>query len=156
MKYFLVTVGKIKEPFIAAGMRLYQERIARYADFQVLPVKEEKLTKGSSPPVIMEREAARILEKVPRNGVWLALDRLGLPADSRKFFSLLTRYADQGQARAYFIVGGPLGLSPALLQNVDQVLSLSPLTFTHEMSALVLTEQLYRYLNFRAGEKYHR
>jgi hypothetical protein len=57
MKYFLVTVGKIKEPFIAAGMRLYQERIARYADFQVLPVKEEKLTKGSSPPVIMEREA---------------------------------------------------------------------------------------------------
>jgi 23S rRNA (pseudouridine1915-N3)-methyltransferase len=53
-------------------------------------------------------------------------------------------------------VGGPLGLSPALLQNVDQVLSLSPLTFTHEMSALVLTEQLYRYLNFRAGEKYHR
>ncbi|MBI5584082.1 MAG: 23S rRNA (pseudouridine(1915)-N(3))-methyltransferase RlmH [Deltaproteobacteria bacterium] len=156
MKYFLVTVGKIKEPFIAAGLRLYQGRIAHYADFQVLPVKEEKIAKGSAPPVILEREAARILEKIPRNGVWLALDRLGTPADSRKFFSLLTRYADQGQTRAYFIVGGPLGLAPALLAKADRVLSLSPLTFTHEMSALVLTEQLYRFLTFQAGEKYHR
>jgi 23S rRNA (pseudouridine1915-N3)-methyltransferase len=156
MKYCLVTVGKIKEPFVAEGMRLYAGRIARYADFQILPVKEEKSLKGSSPLLIMEREGARILEKVPRNGVWLALDRQGQPADSRKFFALLNRYADQGQTRVYFIVGGPWGLSPALLEKADRVLSLSALTFTHEMAALVLTEQLYRFLTFRAGEKYHR
>jgi 23S rRNA (pseudouridine1915-N3)-methyltransferase len=156
MKYCLVTIGKIKEPFVAEGMRLYAGRIARYADFQILPVKEEKMRKGSSPLLIMEREGARLLEKVPRNGVWLALDRQGQPADSRKFFSLLNRYADQGQTRVYFIVGGPWGLSPALLEKADRVLSLSPLTFTHEMAALVVTEQLYRFLTFRAGEKYHR
>ena len=156
MKYCLVTVGRIKEPFISAGIRLYQERIARYADFQILPVKEEKEVKGSSPALIMNREAARILEKVPRDGIWLALDRQGPPTDSRQFFSLLTRYADQGRTRAYFIVGGPWGLAPTLVEMADRVLSLSPLTFTHEMAALVLTEQLYRFLNFRAGEKYHR
>ncbi|MCU0579233.1 MAG: 23S rRNA (pseudouridine(1915)-N(3))-methyltransferase RlmH [Desulfobacterota bacterium] len=156
MKFCLVTVGKIKEPFIQEGLRLYLERIARYADFQVLPVKEERLVKGASPRVIMEREAARIREKVPRNGVWLALDRLGQPADSLKLFGLLNRYADQGQPRVYFIVGGPLGLAPALLEQVDGVLSLSPLTFTHEMAALLLSEQLYRYLTVQAGEKYHK
>jgi len=156
MKYVLVTVGKIKETFIASGVRLYAGRIARYTDFQVLPVKEERLVKGASARVIMEREAARILEKVPRNGVWLALDRQGQSADSLKFFGLLNRYADQGQTRVYFIVGGPLGLAPALLDQVDRVLSLSPLTFTHEMAALLLSEQLYRYLTVQSGEKYHK
>lgn len=156
MKYVLVTVGKVKEPFIAEGLRLYQGRIARYADFRVLPVRNEKITKGVSETWIRDREAARIREKVTRDGAWLALDRKGLSVDSHGFFRVLEQRAVHGRGTVYFIVGGPLGLPTRFLDEADRVLSLSPLTFTHELSALLLAEQLYRFLNHRAGEKYHK
>lgn len=156
MKYVLVTVGKFKAPFIAEGMDLYRRRITRYTEFSVLPVKEEKISKGCNEALIKQREGDRILEKIPADGYRVALDQRGKPLASEEWFDFLTDLGRQGIKKAFFCIGGPLGLSPQVLAQAQQVLSLSSLTLTHEMSALVFSEQLYRYLTVQAGEKYHR
>ncbi len=156
MKYVLVTVGKFKAPFIAEGMDLYRRRITRYTEFSVLPVKEEKISKGCNEALIKQKEGDRILEKIPADGYGVALDQRGKPLASEEWFDFLTDLGRQGIKKAFFCIGGPLGLSPQVLAQAQQVLSLSSLTLTHEMSALVFSEQLYRYLTVQAGEKYHR
>jgi 23S rRNA (pseudouridine1915-N3)-methyltransferase len=156
MKYVLVTVGKIKAPFILEGMELYRRRITRYTEFSVIPVKEEKIGKGCNEALIKEKEGARILEKIPADGYRVALDLGGTPLASEQWFDLLTKLERQGNKKIFFCIGGPLGLSPQVLAQAHHVLSLSSLTLTHEMSALLFSEQLYRYLTVQAGEKYHR
>jgi 23S rRNA (pseudouridine1915-N3)-methyltransferase len=76
--------------------------------------------------------------------------------DSLDLAAQVESWAMQGQKKITFIIGGPLGLSPAILTNADLILSLSPMTFTHEMTRLLLLEQLYRACTIRAGEKYHK
>jgi len=156
MKYVLVTVGKFKAPFIVEGMDLYRRRIIRYTDFSVIPVKEEKISQGCNEALIKQKEGDRILEKIPADGYRVALDQGGRPLASEQWFDFLTDLGRQGIKKAFFCIGGPLGLSPQVLVQAHQVLSLSSLTLTHEMSALLFSEQLYRYLTVQAGEKYHR
>jgi 23S rRNA (pseudouridine1915-N3)-methyltransferase len=156
MKYVLVTVGKFKAPFILAGMDLYRRRISRYTDFEVLAVREEKITAAGNEALVLKKEGERILEKIPPGGCRVALDRRGKALTSVRWFGFLEGLTQQGFKKALFIIGGPLGLAPEVLSQADQVISLSPLTLTHEMAALLFSEQLYRYLTVQAGEKYHR
>jgi 23S rRNA (pseudouridine1915-N3)-methyltransferase len=156
MKYVLVTVGKFKAPFIVEGMDLYCRRITRYTEFSVIPVKEEKINHGCNESLIKQREGDRILEKISADGYRVALDQQGKPLASEQWFDFLTDLGRQGIKKTFFFIGGPLGLSPRALSEAHQILSLSSLTLTHEMSALVFSEQLYRYLTVQAGEKYHR
>ena len=106
--------------------------------------------------MIRQKEGDRILEKIPADGYRVALDQRGKPLASEQWFDFLTDLGRQGIKKIFFLIGGPLGLSPQVLAQAHQVLSLSSLTLTHEMSALVFSEQLYRYLTVQAGEKYHR
>jgi 23S rRNA (pseudouridine1915-N3)-methyltransferase len=156
MKYVLVTVGKFKAPYIVAGMDLYCRRITRYTEFSVIPVKEEKIGHGCNEALIKRKEGERILEKIPVDGYRVALDQQGKPLISEQWFDFLNDLIRQGIKKTFFLIGGPLGLSSQVLTQAHQVLSLSSLTLTHEMSALVFGEQLYRYLTVQAGEKYHR
>jgi 23S rRNA (pseudouridine1915-N3)-methyltransferase len=156
MKYVLVTVGKFKAPFIVEGVELYRRRISHYTEFSVLAIKEEKITPGSNEALIRQKEGNRILEKIPVDGYRVALDQQGKPLASEQWFDFLTDLGRQGIKKTFFCIGGPLGLSPQVLTQAHQVLSLSSLTLTHEMAALLFSEQLYRYLTVQAGEKYHR
>jgi 23S rRNA (pseudouridine1915-N3)-methyltransferase len=156
MKYVLVTVGKFKAPFILEGMGLYRRRITRYTEYSVIPVKEEKISKGCNEALIRQKEGDRILEKIQADGYRVALDQRGKLLASEQWFDFLNDLVRQGIKKTFFCIGGPLGLSPQVLAQAQQVLSLSSLTLTHEMSALVFSEQLYRYLTVQAGEKYHR
>jgi 23S rRNA (pseudouridine1915-N3)-methyltransferase len=156
MKYVLVTVGKFKAPFIVAGMDLYRRRITRYTEFSILPVREEKINHGSNEALIRQKEGERILEKIPADGYRVALDQQGKPLASEQWFDFLTDLGRQGFKKTFFFIGGPLGLSPQVLDQAHQVVALSSLTLTHEMAALLFSEQLYRYLTVQAGEKYHR
>jgi 23S rRNA (pseudouridine1915-N3)-methyltransferase len=156
MQYVLVTVGKFKAPFIVEGIELYRRRIARYTEFSIIPVKEEKIGKGENQTLIKQKEGDRILEKIPADGCRVALDQRGRSLASEQWFDFLTDLGRQGIKKTFFCIGGPLGLSPQVLTQAHHVLSLSSLTLTHEMSALLFSEQLYRYLTVQAGEKYHR
>ena len=156
MKFVIVTIGKIKEDFILKGIKEYSGRIDRYADLAFYPVKEERLVKGVPESMVLQKEGERLLAKIPRNGLWVALERQGQEMNSRQHFDFLETQAQAGVKKIYYLIGGPLGLSKEVLKQSDRLLSLSRLTLTHEMSALLLIEQIYRYLNFKAGEKYHK
>ena len=156
MKFTIVTVGKIRENFIAEGIKEYHGRISRYTPLNLVPVKEERMTKGVTENLILQKEGKRVLSKIPRDGLWVALDRQGKETSSLNHFDFLNAQAKLGVRKIYYLIGSPLGLSPEVLSQADKVLSLSRMTLTHEMSALFLMEQIYRYLNFMAGEKYHK
>lgn len=156
MKFTIVTVGKIRENFILEGIKDYHKRINRYTQLDLFPVKEEKITPRATEDLILQKEGKRILDKIPRDGYWVVLDRQGQEMSSQNHFDFLNAQSKLGVKKIYYLIGGPLGFSPEVLEKADKVLSLSRLTFPHEMSVLLLTEQLYRYLNFMAGEKYHK
>jgi 23S rRNA (pseudouridine1915-N3)-methyltransferase len=156
MNFVIVTVGKINKNFIKNGIDEFKDRIGRYSRLVFLPVQEEPLVKGLTDELILQKEGERILAKVPRDGLWVALDRQGQEMDSMEHFSFLNAQVQKGLKKIYYLIGGPVGLSQAVLNQAHQRLSLSRMTLTHEMSALFLIEQIYRYLNFTAGEKYHK
>ena len=156
MKFTIVTIGKIRENFIAEGIKEYQGRISRYTQLNLVPIKEERLTKGVTENLILQKEGRRVLSKIPRDGLWVALDRQGKETSSLNHFDFLNAQTKLGVRKIYYLIGGPLGLAPEVLSQADKVLALSRMTLTHEMSALFLMEQIYRYLNFMAGEKYHK
>jgi len=86
----------------------------------------------------------------------VCLDRTGKQMDSTELAAQMERWEMQGQKKITFVIGGPLGLSATILKKADLVLSLSPMTFTHDMTRLLLLEQLYRACTIKAGEKYHK
>jgi 23S rRNA (pseudouridine1915-N3)-methyltransferase len=156
MKFTIVTIGKIRENYILEGIKDYHKRISRYAHLNLLPVKEERIISGATETLILQKEGKRVIQKIPRDGLWVALDRRGQEMSSRNHFDFLNAQAKLGINKIYYLIGGPLGFSTELLGQADKILSLSRLTLPHEMSALLLMEQIYRYLNFMAGEKYHK
>jgi 23S rRNA (pseudouridine1915-N3)-methyltransferase len=156
MKFILITVGKIREDFILKGIKEYSHRIGRYTKLVFCPIKEERLTKGVTGSLILQKEGERILSKVPHDGMWVAMDRQGQEMNTLQHFEFINAQAEIGVKKIYYLIGGPLWLSQKVLSQSDRLLSLSRMTLTHEMSALLLIEQIYRYLNFMSGEKYHK
>jgi 23S rRNA (pseudouridine1915-N3)-methyltransferase len=156
MKFTIVTIGKIRGSYIVEGIKDYHRRINRYTQMDLFPIKEERMTTGVTETLILQKEGKRILQKIPHDGLWVALDRRGQEMSSRNHFDFLNAQAKLGVSKIYYLIGGPLGFSSELLEQADEILSLSRMTLPHEMSALLLIEQIYRYLNYMAGEKYHR
>lgn len=156
MKFNIVTIGKLKENFILSGVDEYRKRIGHYTELRFFPIREERLVKGFSEKWILQKEGERVLTKVPRDGPWVALERQGQTMNSLQHFNFINSQAQKGIKKMIYLIGGPLGLSPEVLNQSDQLLSLSSLTLTHEMSTLLLVEQIYRYVNYMAGEKYHK
>jgi 23S rRNA (pseudouridine1915-N3)-methyltransferase len=156
MKFLIVTIGNIKKNFIQKGVQEYSRRIGHYTELSFFPVKEERITKGASEPLIIQKEGERILAKVPRDGPWVALDRQGKEMNSLQHFDFINAQAQKGIKKMVYLIGGPLGLSKEVLDQSNQILCLSRMTLTHELSALFLIEQIYRYVNFMSGEKYHK
>lgn len=139
-------VGKPRLPFIRQGIEHFRLRIQSLATIRLMPLREEPLRKGTSPLEVQGREQARILKVMDRRCQWVALDEHGRRADSREFAALLEAWMFKGRSRVSFLVAGPCGLSPEVLNSADLRLSVSPMTFSHEMTLLVLLEQLYRAL----------
>ncbi|MBA4393256.1 MAG: 23S rRNA (pseudouridine(1915)-N(3))-methyltransferase RlmH [Desulfobacca sp.] len=156
MKFLIATTGKIKENFIQKGVQEYNRRINHYTELRFFSVKEERIVKGVSESGIIQKEGERILAKVPRDGLWVALERQGQEMNTLQHFEFINIQAQKGIKKIVYLIGGPLGLSRDVLVQSSQILCLSRMTLTHELSALFLIEQIYRYVNFMSGEKYHK
>ena len=155
MRFEFLFLGKTKEPYLAAGIADYAKRLARYIATDIKTLKEKKTKKGESETVLIEKEG-EILLQGGQGSYLVCLDRSGRQMDSMELAAQVEGWEMQGRKKITFIIGGPLGLSPAVLTKADLVLSLSVMTFTHEMTRLLLLEQLYRACTIRAGEKYHK
>ncbi len=156
IKIKCVVIDKTRSPFLRDGESFYLERLRRYAQVKWIEVKPVKIKKGRSEVSILAAEAKAIEHRLDGNDFRVALDRTGEAYTSEGLAKWLNRMAVREPGWVTFIVGSPLGLSKDITGSAAKVLSLSRLTLTHEMTRLILLEQLYRGMTILKGEKYHK
>ncbi|MBI3398932.1 MAG: 23S rRNA (pseudouridine(1915)-N(3))-methyltransferase RlmH [Deltaproteobacteria bacterium] len=154
MKIVLITVGKIKKGYIKTGAAEYVKRIKRYSPVEIVEIKEEAAPPAIQILNILEKEAKRILENVKQGDFVIALGDRGIQYSSGKFAEFINKLSSSGKRRIIFIVGGAYGLHPSILEGSDLILSLSPMTFPHDLARLVLLEQVYRAFTILRSEPY--
>lgn len=155
MKFIFLFLGKTRETYIDAGIRDYADRLARFVPIELVVIKEKHARKDPDESIRLQG-AKLLLERCRSASLKVALDPIGRQPDSEELASILTSWELHGRRSIYFLIGGHLGLHKSVLDNVDLILSLSKLTFTHEMTRLILLEQLYRACTINAGHKYHK
>lgn len=154
MKSILILVGKTTNKHFAAGIKDYTERIAHYMPFEIITIPEIKNTKNLSEEQQKEREGELILKQLQTSDTLVLLDEHGAELRSIELAQWLEK-RQQTSRRLVFVIGGPYGFSPDVYQRANDKLSLSRLTFSHQMVRLVFTEQLYRACTIIKGEPYH-
>lgn len=156
MRLELLFPGKTREAYLARGIDDFAGRLRRYVEVTIKAVKASKPGRGDDEARLVREEGGLLLSRVAADAFLVALDPGGRLVDSPQLAELLARWEEQGRSRLVFVLGGPLGLAPEVLERADFTLSLSPLTFTHEMARLLLLEQLYRAWTIRQGTGYHK
>ena len=156
LKLRIIVVDRTRAPFLREGETFYLERLRKYAPVEWVIVKPEKIIKGRSTEDILSIEGQTIAQRLVQGDYLVSLDREGEQYDSEGLSDWLTKLSSRSSGWLCFITGGPLGLSTDILRRSDTAISLSRLTLTHEMSRLLLLEQLYRAFTILRGEKYHK
>lgn len=152
MKHEFIFLGKTKDSFISSGIDTYFSRLKHYTQISLRTLKEKK--KGGKADIVAEGE--QLLEAVPTGWFIVALDSGGKQYTSEKFADVISGWEQRGVKGVSYIIGGPIGLSREVLEKADLCLSLSKMTFTHDMVRMLLVEQIYRAYTIKAGEKYHK
>lgn len=153
MKVLVVAVGRVRGT-LAPAVREYEERAARYWKLEIVEVPAGGA--GGGAEAVRRAEDQRLLARVPEGLGVVALTRTGRGMHSRELAGYLSEHALRASAGVAFLIGGAFGLGPDALSRADRALSLSDLTFPHEMARLLLAEQLYRAGTIIRGEPYHK
>lgn len=149
-------VGKTKNSIYSREITEYQRRLQRYLTCEVKEIKEEKPGKRETPIAFCRRQGPRLLGEFQKpEGLKLLLDERGQQMSSRDFASFIQRAMRNGSQKLVFFCGGPFGYDPSLRDAADHLISLSPMTFPHEVARLLLFEQLYRAMTIIKNEPYH-
>ncbi|UCG21660.1 MAG: 23S rRNA (pseudouridine(1915)-N(3))-methyltransferase RlmH [Deltaproteobacteria bacterium] len=156
MKIQLIFVGKTREPYLREGIEDFLTRLRRYLPVEVKIVRAERLTRDDQAARVVSTESGRVAAAVPDQSHLVVLDRLGRQFSSVSLARWWRKLEREGCRRLCFAVGGVLGFTDELRSQAQTLLSLSKMTFTHEMSRLILLEQLYRARTIMRGEKYHK
>ena len=150
----VATVGKIRKSHWRDAQDEYAQRINRYTDFALAEVKDA-VGRGFPDNVAKQREGDLLLKAAAGTNRRIALTEGGRKMDSKQFARYLRRQVEL-YGRVTFLVGGPLGFSDEALAACDEQISLSPMTFPHEMARVVLLEQIYRACTILNNEQYHK
>jgi 23S rRNA (pseudouridine1915-N3)-methyltransferase len=150
----IVAVGRLKG-WTAEGCDDYLARLRRYFPVEVIEVPEEDMNRHRAREVLA-MEGERLLMRLPAGAHAVALDReRGKEPSSVELARKLSSLGVSGRSHVAFVLGGPLGLSPEVLQRADEHLSFGPITLPHALARVVLLEQLYRAVKIARGERYH-
>ena len=158
MNVNIVAVAKIKENYIKSGINKFKKLLSRYADVEMIEVKSSRVPKnpsGSQIEKVKLEEGERILKALPDGTYKITLDVTGKPMTSKGLAKSIQNLQVQGYSDISFIIGGPHGLSDQVVDKADYNLSLSHMTFTHQMIRLILLEQVYRAFKIINNEPYH-
>ncbi|MBD5301911.1 MAG: 23S rRNA (pseudouridine(1915)-N(3))-methyltransferase RlmH [Bacteroides sp.] len=155
MEFILITIGKTKIDYVATGIKEYLNRIKRYIPFSLVELADIKSAKGVSENIQKQKEGAMILEKISPSDFVILLDEKGREYSSVEFANYLQKLMSIGRKAIVFVVGGPYGFSDDVYNRADAKLSLSRMTFNHEMIRLFFIEQVYRGMTILRGEPYH-
>lgn len=140
-------VGRLKERHYQDAAGEYLKRIGKYGKLEVVELKEQT---DKNPDVSKRREAQLIIERLKAGSYVVALDSSGKQASSEEFSEILKK------PDVTFIIGGPDGLSDDVIKRVERVLSLSRMTFPHQLARVILIEQIYRGYTILDGTRYHK
>ena len=154
LQVVVLMVGKTREAFIEEGLAFYGKRLRPFFGLTLKSVKEEKEGKHLTAEIIKGREGERLRAQIPAKAYVVALDPQGKEYTTEAFAAWLAKREEEGRPLA-FLIGGHLGLDEATVAGAHERLALSRLTLTHELSRLVLLEQLYRAKTILLGHPYH-
>lgn len=154
MKIRLLTVGKTADEWAKEGIKVFEKRLKHYCTFSMEEYVVPGL-KGLNQQQQKSVEGKFILSKVANGERMILLDENGNTFSSEKFADWLNKQQSSGVKSIVFIVGGPFGFSEEIYKAASGKISLSSMTFTHQMVRLFFAEQLYRAFTILKGEKYH-
>lgn len=153
-KIKVIWVGKTKVPAYTEVVDEFSKRLQRYVDLEITELKDPKSGKKNVNHLVMQ-ESREIMRQVDGRDTLILLDEKGSSLSSVKLAKWVENRFIHSSSRLTFVVGGPYGTHDSLREKADLVLSLSSLTFTHDMCRIILLEQLYRCMTIIRGEKYH-
>ncbi len=155
MKVVLLSVGKTDEDFYAQAMDIFRKRLSHYIPFDLEFVPDVKNTKNLSEKEQKSLEGEALLNRIRQGDHVVLLDDKGKQYSSVEFSRFMEKKAHSVSKRLVFVIGGPYGFPDDVYRRANEKLSLSRMTFTHQMVRLVFVEQLYRAMTILNGEPYH-
>lgn len=155
MEIELLTVGKTTIRFVIDGIEEYTRRLKHYIPYSIRTIPDIKNTSKMDQAKQKEEEGKKILEAVSNSDYVVLLDERGKQYGSLEFSAFIEKQMVAGRRKVIFVVGGPYGFSKSVYDRADSLLSLSKMTFNHEMVRLFFTEQIYRAMTIMRGEPYH-
>lgn len=155
MKTVLVCVGKTDSAYLQTGIGDYAGRLPHYVPFEMVVVPDVKNSRTLTEEQQKLAEGKLILSQLEASDIVVLLDEGGRQFTSRQFAQFFTKIALSGARRLVFVIGGPYGFSGEVYARATYKMSLSPMTFSHQMVRLIFLEQLYRAQTIIRGEPYH-
>ncbi len=155
----LLTVGKLKEKFYLSAAAEYEKRLKAYCRFSIVELPETRLPEDPSPGEIsagLEKEAALILSKIPKNAWFCVLTPEGKNLSSEALAEKISQVKVSGKSSACFLIGSSFGIAPQVKSAADFQLSMGAMTFPHHLARIMVLEQIYRAEAIQAGSKYHK
>ncbi len=155
MKILLVMVGKTSSGWLQKGVNEYFSRLKHYLPFEEMVLPDVKNARNMLATELKKQEGQLILKTVAPSDLLILLDEGGKTFSSRGFSDFLQKQMLSGVRRLVFVIGGAWGFSEEVSQRAGKKISLSQMTFSHQMVRLIFAEQLYRALTILKGEPYH-
>ena len=158
MKFTFLTIGKIKEKWMRQGIDEYLKRLSPIAKVEILSPDEEKMPENPSPALkekVMEKEGEKLLKYLKEEDFLILLDLKGKPVTSEGLADILRKKMVSGTSHFFFMIGGPYGNGENIRKRANLKISISAMTFTHQMARLILAEQVYRAMKIIRHEPYH-
>ncbi|MEJ6590007.1 MAG: 23S rRNA (pseudouridine(1915)-N(3))-methyltransferase RlmH [Crocinitomicaceae bacterium] len=155
MNVKLITIGKTSVSFLIEGEAEYQKRLKHYMRFERIDLNDLKTSQKTSQKEIRKKEGDLLLSKLTPNDIVVLLDEKGTQMNSIQLAKWFEKKTISGARNVVFVIGGAFGFDNAVYDRANEKISLSNLTFSHQMVRLFFLEQLYRISSILKGEKYH-
>lgn len=158
IKVKLITVGTLKEDYLRSAAAEYEKRLGAFCRFELVQLKEERLSEIPSQneiKAVLDKEAVKIIEQISSSAFCVALCVEGKQLSSEEFAEKIEAVSME-KSEICFVIGSSYGLSDVVKQRADMRLSVSKLTFPHQLMRVILLEAIYRAFNIQRGTKYHK
>lgn len=155
MKIILLVIGKTDASYFIDAVREYENRLGHYIPFEMQVISDLKNTKNLTVEQQKEKEGELILKSIQQGDYIVLLDEKGKEYSSMQFASYIEKKTHTVNKRLLFVIGGPYGFSKTIYDKASEKISLSKMTFSHQMIRLVFIEQLYRAMTILNNEPYH-
>ncbi len=159
LRVAVICIGSLKERYWRDACAEYEKRLGTFCKLSIVELAEERIADSPSAAQIaqvLEAEGKRILAKIPAGAAVVPLCIEGKELSSPALASTFDKYANEGKSDIVLIIGGSHGLSDAVKERASLRLSMSPMTFPHQLARVMLLEQIYRAFQISSGGKYHK